>query len=207
MSLQIKLIVLGNQHVGKTTFIKKLKDNIFINYYSSTIGVDYDRIVFKYEENEHEIILWDTSGQDKFNFIINSYFNSVTGAIILCDVNDFSSFTKAKKWIEEFRIRKDNNNIPILFLANKIDIKDKIVSTEDIENVGKEYNVKTMEISVKNNINLDKIFPTIIDEYNEKLAKNLILVEKDNIRRLKRKKSSFQVLEPKEPEPRCCNIM
>ena len=64
-----------------------------------------------------------------------------------------------------------------------------------------------MEISVKNNINLDKIFPTIIDEYNEKLAKNLILVEKDNIRRLKRKKSSFQVLEPKEPEPRCCNIM
>lgn len=207
MSLQIKLIVLGNQHVGKTTFIKKMKDDIFINYYLSTIGVDYDRIVFKYEDKEHEIILWDTSGQDKFNFIINSYFNSVTGAIILCDVNDFTSFTQAKKWIEEFRIRKDNLNIPILFLANKIDIKNRVVLAEDIEAVGKEYNVKTMEISIKDNINLDKIFPTIIDEYNEKLDKNLISFKKDNIRRLKRKNSSFQLIEPKEPEPRCCNIM
>ena len=49
----------------------------------ATIGVDYDKISFQHKGSDHEIILWDTSGQDKFNFLLESYFTSVNGAIIM----------------------------------------------------------------------------------------------------------------------------
>ena len=135
MNLQIKLIILGNQFAGKTTLIKTLTNNHFREFYMATIGVDYDRIVYEYKENEHEIILWDTSGQDKFNFLLNSYFSSVNGAIIIYDVNNQQSFNQAKKWIDEFRIRKNNNNIPILFIGNKIDTKTRTIFTKDMRNL------------------------------------------------------------------------
>jgi small GTP-binding protein len=205
MNLQLKLIVLGNQYVGKTSLIKRLTNNNFTEYYLSTIGVDYEKITVDYNEKEHEIILWDTSGQDKFNFLLNSYFNTVNGAIIMYDINDIQSFNQAQKWIDEFRIRKDNDNIPILLVANKIDYKTRYVCTKDLENVAKEYNVKSIEISVKNNINIDSILPIIIDDYLDKLKSNLISLEKDKINILK--KNSFQILDKKDPEPKCCNII
>ena len=206
MNLQLKLIVLGNQYVGKTSLIKRLTNNNFTEYYLSTIGVDYEKINFDYNDCNHEIILWDTSGQDKFNFILNSYFNTVNGAIIMYDVNNIQSFNQAKQWIDEFRIRKDNYNIPIFLVANKIDFKTRDVYTTDLEKVGKEYNIKSIEISLKNNINLDSILPLIIEDYLDKLKRNLISIEKDKINILKIQ-NSFKILDKKDPEPKCCIIM
>ena len=207
MNLQIKLIILGNQYVGKTTLLKRLIHDTFREFYMATIGVDYDRIEYNYKNNDHEIILWDTSGQDKFNFLLNSYFSSVNGAFIMCDINNEESFIQAKKWIEELRIRKKNDNIPILFIANKIDYKTRCVSSNDIQKVGKEYNVKTIEISLKTTENIEQIFPMIIDDYFEKLANNKISLENDNIRTFKKDINSFKILENNEPRPRCCNIL
>ena len=187
--------------------IKRLTNDDFREFYMATIGVDYDRIMYNYKDNENEIILWDTSGQDKFNFLLNSYFSSVNAALILCDVNVPQSFTQAKNWISEFRIRKNNENIPIVFIANKIDRKDRCVTTEQIKNVEKEFNVKTIEISLKNNVNVEKILLLLLDDFNEKIADNRISLENDNIRTLKTKKSSFKLVEQKEVEPRCCNIL
>ena len=206
MDLQLKLIVLGNQYVGKTSLIKRLINDNFTECYLSTIGVDYDKIMVEYNNNNHELILWDTSGQDKFNFLLNSYFTSVNGAIIICDISVYQSFKQAKKWIDEFRIRKNNENIPILFIGNKIDIKDRSVSTEEIKELEREKSVKTIEISIKTNENIDKIFPIIIDDFFEKLEDKRLSLIGDKIKVLKKTSSSFQI-EEKEPNPRCCIIM
>lgn len=208
MNLQIKLIVLGNQFVGKTSFIKRVVNDNFREFYMATIGVDYDKISFEHKGSDHEIILWDTSGQDKFNFLLESYFTSVNGAIIMCDVSVYQSFQQAKNWIDEFRIRKDNKNIPILFLANKIDVKNRCVFPYEIEALETEKNVKTLEISLKNNDNVDKIFPLIFDDFIEKIEDNRLSINGDKIKVLKKTKSSFQIQEQQNnPEPKCCNIM
>ncbi len=208
MDLQIKIIVLGNQYVGKTSFIKRVVNESFREFYMATIGVDYEKISFEHKDSNHEVILWDTSGQDKFNFLLESYFSSVNGAIIMCDVGVYQSFLQAKAWIDEFRIRKKNDNIPILFLANKIDIKNRCVFSYEIEALGKDKNVKTLEVSLKTNHNIDKIFPTIFDDFLEKIEDNRLSLNGDKIKVLKKTKSSFQIQEQKNnPEPKCCNIM
>ena len=207
MNLQIKIIVLGNQFVGKTSLVKRITNNDFREYYMATIGIDYDRINFEYNNNNHEVIMWDTSGQDKFNFLLNSYFQSVNGSIIMCDVSVYQSFLQAKDWIDEFRIRKKNENIPILFIGNKTDIKNRCVSSQEIKRLGKEKNVKTIEISLKNNENVDQILPLIVDDFFEKLDDNRLSLTGDKIKTLKKTKSSFEIVEEKEPEAKCCILM
>ena len=207
MNLQLKLIVLGSPFVGKTSLIKRITSNIFKEYYITTIGVDYDRIIVEHKNNNHEIILWDTSGQDKFNFILNSYFSSVNGAVIMCDISVYQSFNQAKSWIDEFRKKKNNDHIPILFIGNKIDIKDRSVSIEEIKEIEKRKNVKTIEISIKTNENVDKIFPIIIDDFFEKLEDKRISLIGDKIKIFKKTSSSFQIATQKEHENRCCKLM
>ena len=207
MNLQIKLIILGNQFVGKSSLIKRIVNENFREYYLATIGVDYEKVSFEYKGTNNEIILWDTSGQDKFNFLLDSYFSTVNGAIIMCDVGVYQSFQQAKNWIDEFRLRKENDNIPILFIANKIDIKTRCVFPDEIQALEKEKNLKTLEISIKTNYNIDKIFPLIFDDIYEKIEDNRISLIGDKIKVIKRVKSSFQIQEQKEPDPKCCEIM
>ena len=80
MSLSIKIIILGEQYTGKTSLMNKIASNTFYNTYSATIGVDYTNIKYDYEDKIYNVSLWDTSGQEKFNFLLQSYFASVSGA-------------------------------------------------------------------------------------------------------------------------------
>ena len=207
MNLQIKLIILGDQFVGKTSLVKRLTDDSFRDFYMATIGVDYDKINFTDDdENEHEIILWDTSGQDKFNFLLNSYFDTVNGAIIMYDVTNRLSYDQASKWIDEFRIRKKNDNIPILVLANKIDSKEALFNNKDLQKIKKDHDVNILEISVKENINMDKIFQIIISDFKDKILKKKLNVNDDKIRIIQKRKK-FTIEEDEIIEARCCKLM
>ena len=142
MSLSIKLIILGDQYAGKTSLMNRISSNTFYNTYSATIGVDYTSIKYDYEDKIYNISLWDTSGQDKFSFLLNSYFKSVSGAIIVYDITSITSFNAVKRWIEEFRQIKKGENLPILVISNKIDLSNKrIISTKSLYELKQKYNV------------------------------------------------------------------
>ena len=79
MSLSIKIIILGDQYTGKTSLMNKIISNTFYNTYSATIGIDYTNIKYDYDGKIYNLSLWDTSGQEKFNFLLQSYFSSVSG--------------------------------------------------------------------------------------------------------------------------------
>lgn len=208
MNLQIKLIILGEQYVGKTTLVKRLTNNNYRDFYMATIGVDYDRLTFTDdEENEHEIILWDTSGQDKFNFLLNSYFDTVNSAIIMYDVTNRRSYSQACKWIDEFRYRKKNDNIPIIVLANKIDSKEKIFDIKDLEKIKKDYDVNVLEISIKENTNLENLFPIIVTDFKEKILTKKLDLKEDKINIISKKRNSLTIQEEEVEQPRCCNLM
>lgn len=207
MNLQIKLIILGEPCVGKTSLVKRLTTDNYRDFYMPTIGVDYDKLYFKDDdENEHEIILWDTSGQDKFNFLLNSYYNLVNGAIIMYDVTNRNSYNQICKWIDEFKFIKKNDYIPIIVLANKIDSRDKIFDNNDLEKIKTDYDVIVLEISIKENINLNKLFPLIFDDFKDKLIRKKLDLKEDKINIISKRKS-FTIQEETNIEPRCCILM
>ena len=43
MEYKLKIIILGNYSSGKTSIVKRLKDEIVYDTYTSTIGVDFKK--------------------------------------------------------------------------------------------------------------------------------------------------------------------
>ena len=208
MNLKVKILILGDQSVGKTTLLERLSGMAFQEHYCATIGVDYKHLDITYKNEEHKFILWDTSGQDKFKFILESYYNSVNGAIIMYDCNNVNSYNKAKDLIKEFREKKANNNLPIIVVSNKNDIQFNPLNSSHLEKIKEEFNVNTIEISLKNNTNVEEILPKLLQDFIDKIQKKILLPSKDRIIINFKNQKEFQIKDfDEERNNRCCIIM
>jgi small GTP-binding protein len=86
----IKIIIIGNYGVGKTSFINKWTKNSFNDSSTSTIGSEFVYKVFQHNGTIYNIQLWDIAGQDK-NIMVTRYFaRDSHGCIIMSDATDIS---------------------------------------------------------------------------------------------------------------------
>ena len=75
-SIKLKFIVLGDQFSGKSSILNRYKNDNFMDYSTSTIGVDFVSKTIIKDDNKYTMNIWDTSGQEKFNSIILSYYRN-----------------------------------------------------------------------------------------------------------------------------------
>ena len=183
------LILLGSQTVGKTSFINKVFNNIFIETTISTLGLDVMRTVSELYGRLVKIELWDTAGQERLRSIPRKLYGKGDGIFLLFDVCDQNSFQDISGWIKEIRQarsandEKDFEKKPIdenmVLIGNKIDIVEKRVVTKDQATaLAKQFNLDYYEISCKQGINLYEIFSDIIfkaSSINRRTSTNFVL--------------------------------
>ena len=207
--IKLKIILLGNVSCGKTSIFNRIKHNYFHNMYSSTIGVDFCKYDYKYDNKQFNLHIWDTSGQEKFNNIISSYYRNITAAIIVFDLTDITSFNNIKKWIDELSFYA-NDEVEILIVGNKNDLKKNIIVTEEmIKNViNNEYNY--ISVSAKEDESLVHIFDPIVYSINKKIIENTIIPDnnKNGITIKIYNQFEFEDQETKIiKKTGCCNIL
>ena len=206
--IELKLIVLGDQFSGKSSILRRYKNNDFILNNSATIGVDFISSSINHNNNEYTLHIWDTSGQEKFNSIITSYYRNIAVAIIVFDLTNLKSFYNLKKWLNniEYYCYKD---VLIKLIGNKCD-ETKSVSQHDINLLCREYNIEYFEVSAKENININNLFKNIVTDIDSKLMncelvpsnKNgIMIVDNFNIQSNDIKNIN------KNKEPKCCIIL
>ena len=84
----IKIIVIGNSGVGKTSFVNKWTKNTFTNSTQTTLGSEYGYKIFEHNDTIYNIQLWDIAGQDK-NIMVTKYFaRDSHGCIIMSDATN-----------------------------------------------------------------------------------------------------------------------
>ena len=69
-NIKVKMIILGDTFTGKSSLIESYKYRTFSDICSATIGVDFVKSTIKKNDNNYNLFIWDTSGQEKFNSII-----------------------------------------------------------------------------------------------------------------------------------------
>lgn len=127
----LQVLVVGNSGVGKTSIIKRYAHNLFSDKYAPTIGVDFALKALTTGIGENESVvrlqLWDIAGQEQFGAMTRVYYKGAVGAFVVFDLSvkdDGISIQGWKKDIDE-KVRLSNgDNIPVVLLANKCDIKD-----------------------------------------------------------------------------------
>ena len=155
----MKIIVIGNGQVGKSTLTIKFVKNIFTTEYKQTLGVDFLNIkkYIKEIDQEIEFYIWDTAGQDSYNAITRRYYRGADACLIVFAINDRDSFNQVKTWYE--KMRQECGNIPTSLVMSKIDLKDDIkVKNEEAEQLSKELKIKLFKVSSKEGILVDECF-------------------------------------------------
>ena len=187
----IPIFTIGDSATGKTSIISVYSGNKFSDNISSTIGIDFfiKKILLPNGKN-CSLKLWDTAGQESYRSVALKNVKVSLGIIFVYDITSNQSFKNIKKWIDEISNTIDINEIPLLFLGNKIDLqKERDVETEEGEKLANEYKGLFFETSAKNNENIDIAFNALIEKIYTKF-KNQFNIE--NINNNKKKNNENQ---------------
>ena len=122
----VKLCIMGDGGVGKTTLIERLATGRFNPTTKMTIGVDFSLIhhTVLTESGEQiplDVTCWDLGGQDRFRFMLSSYMCGSDGGLLLYDVNRFESSMSLPAWLKMFR-ENTKPNTPLFLIGSKADL-------------------------------------------------------------------------------------
>jgi len=150
-----KLVLVGDGGVGKTTFVKRHLTGEFEKKYVATLGVEVHPLVFHTNRGPIRFNVWDTAGQEKFGGLRDGYYIQGQCAIIMFDVTARVTYKNVPSWHRD--LTRVCDNIPIVLVGNKVDIKDRKVKAKSIV-FHRKKNLQYYDVSAKSNYNFEKPF-------------------------------------------------
>ncbi len=160
-SIKVKICLVGDSAVGKTSLIRRYVMDIFDDKYISTLGakVSKKRVIIKKGDKNIDLILsiWDILGQQEFKSIHNMAFKGSRGALLVCDITRKDTLTNITTW--KNRVEEIVGNIPMVLLANKSDLTSEYEFTEDeLKSLSEQLNLDFYLTSAKFGDNVIKTF-------------------------------------------------
>ena len=195
--IKLKLLIIGDSSVGKTSMLLSYTDNYFPESHLATIGVEYKVKEIQTDKYNISLQIWDTAGQERFRSITKSFFRNTNGIIFVYDITCRKSFQSVKEWIKDSELH--DNGFEKILCGNKIDLKEKReINFDELEEFGMKKKIEVMEISAKERININDAFQKIInlilsnktdkeiiDEFGNKNNNNDINLDKNNTKKRK----------------------
>lgn len=212
MEYTFKVILLGDCLVGKSSLLGLLKNQIFVNSYSSTIGVDFGTVSFNYGDDKYKIQIWDTGGQEKFSPLVKAYYRNSTCAIVMFDLTNRGSFVRVKKWIEEFKHYASGLR-PIIVVGNKSDLFNmRVLTKKEInDEIERKLDLPYFEISVKDDANVNEVFDYLIKEVKRMIDVKMLEPSILTGVKIETPKTSFILHKDfqgsRNKNKKCCSIM
>eukprot|EP00769_Ergobibamus_cyprinoides_P001760 gnl/Ergobibamus_cyprinoides/2830.p1 GENE.gnl/Ergobibamus_cyprinoides/2830~~gnl/Ergobibamus_cyprinoides/2830.p1 ORF type:complete len:166 (+),score=67.59 gnl/Ergobibamus_cyprinoides/2830:29-499(+) len=129
----LKVIILGDSGVGKTSLMRQFVNNTFSRQYKATIGADFLTKEMVVDDRQVTMQIWDTAGQERFQSLGVAFYRGADACILCFDVNSAKTLSSLESWREEFLIQagpRDQDSFPFVVLGNKIDIEGSRVVSE-----------------------------------------------------------------------------
>ena len=173
-NLYLKLLMLGNSGVGKSSLLSRFTDNYFPLFLMGTAGIDFKHKYITINDKRIKLEIFDTAGQERFRSITTNYYNGVMGIILVYDISDRISFEDVNKWMSQIK-ENVGEDVVIFLVGNKID-KERSVLFEEGQGLAEKYKVFFVETSAKEANNVDEIFMDLVKD----ILKNETILSKNN---------------------------
>ncbi|CUS23634.1 LAQU0S11e00804g1_1 [Lachancea quebecensis] len=160
----IKLVLLGEAAVGKSSIVLRFVSNDFAENKEPTIGAAF--LTQRVNMGDHTIKfeIWDTAGQERFASLAPMYYRNAQAALVVYDVTKPQSFIKARHWVKELR-EQASKDIIIALVGNKLDMvetgAERKVALEEAENLASQEGLLFFETSAKTGSNVNEVFLAI----------------------------------------------
>lgn len=158
-----KILLLGDASVGKTSFTKRYCYNIFNPSERLTIGVDFHVKTIELKGKKIKLQIWDIGGEERFRFLLPTYVLGANAAFLLYDISRPATLDNIPEWTSI--VRQKGGPIPITLVGAKLDLRNqRAVSREHGIQIAEKNSLDSfVEISAKDNVNVNQAFEVITD--------------------------------------------
>jgi small GTP-binding protein len=169
--IAIKLLLLGDSGVGKTSLMMRYAEDKFSNSLLSTAGVDYQTQYLDIDGRRVKCQIWDTAGQQRFHVITQAYYKGAHGIVLVYDAADPSetSFNNVRYWMENIR-KHANAMVQKVLIGNKIDMKGKKVESARGKATADEFSMRFAETSAKDGTGVRDAFTALARDIVTKMV-------------------------------------
>ena len=188
----VKVVLLGDSGVGKSSLALRFVTNEFKPYSESTIGASFMSKSIKVplspseESQERNVVLkiWDTAGQEKYRSLAPMYYRGAEAAILVYDITIPASFVALQDWAMELK-HNAAADLMLVVCGNKSDLNefrrvDRAVAEQYANELGAEY----VETSAKDGEGVIEMFTGVamrvpmLDEQEEYLEEDMLDLRK-----------------------------
>ena len=166
--IPVKVVLLGESGVGKTSIISQFTANKFNPRCPTSVSAQFISKIIKFPQYNKSIKfdIWDTVGQEKYRSLAKIFYKDALIIIFVYDITTEFSFTAIKDfWFKETNENADNE--PILALvANKVDLyKDEKITNDMGKAYADEINAIFQNTSALSNSGIDKLFENLGNKF------------------------------------------
>ncbi|EQB47831.1 Vacuolar protein sorting-associated protein 21 [Colletotrichum gloeosporioides] len=196
-SSSVKLVLLGEAAVGKSSLVLRFVNNDFQENKEPTIGAAFLTQKCNLPTRTIKFEIWDTAGQERFASLAPMYYRNAQAALVVYDLTKPTSLIKAKHWVAELQ-RQASPGIVIALVGNKLDLTNgagesagsaggdagddadgedgsgdaRKVSTEEAKTYAEEESLLFFETSAKTGHNVTEVFTAIANAIPETSLKS-----------------------------------
>lgn len=175
--LTLKLILIGDGGVGKTSIIQQYVHAAFAHDYKITIGLDVTaKTVYLEDGTSAQLSIHDIGGQERFASVRNLFYKGAHLSMAVYDITREQTLKNLDNvWIPELLKygpmpgSLHQPELKILFIGNKSDLKHlQSIRKKEGEALAEKYNaVGHIWTSAKNNINVEESFINLVKAFTE----------------------------------------
>ncbi|UCF07610.1 MAG: GTP-binding protein [Thermoplasmata archaeon] len=176
-NVEKKVCLLGDWGVGKTSLIRRFVENAYDDRYLATLGVKVSKkeMIIKnflkkpFLKVNLTLLIWDLVGQKGFHNVQVTAYKGTSAAFIVCDLSRPHTIDNMEWWISH--LFQEAKNVPLIFLANKLDLTDDDVPLElnrKLDGLKGKYKAHFFATSAKTGTNVGEAFERIGQVVTEK---------------------------------------
>ena len=171
--LEIKIILLGDMFVGKTSIISRYVEDSFSENIMSSSAMSYTQKDIVIDKQKIQLNIWDTVGQEKYRALSKLFFQDTKIVILVYSITSLESFKGLDYWYNLYK-ETIGNEVILGIIGNKSDLYlEQEVEESQGEEYAKNHGGIFQLVSAKNNrVGIDEFIKKLVDEYLKKFGIN-----------------------------------
>ncbi len=162
---EAKIILIGEGNAGKTSLLKRIISNSYVDSLAETYGINITDWNFKTIENtSFKVNFFDFGGQEIYHATHQFFFSNRSLYIYVLDSRHEVNFNDYQYWLSLISLL--SNDSPVIIVQNKIDIGDKEIPLDDLKNRYPNI-VKSLKVSSVTGFGIGELKEVIKDEVSK----------------------------------------
>lgn len=160
-----KVVLLGDQSVGKTALLHRLLYRDFKTLEMPTVSASFFSASFDVGPGAVGLDLWDTAGQEKYRSLVPHYLKNARAALLCFDTTSRDSFESLDSWLKI--LRESEESCRIFLVRTKADLDEDLVIVKEAQDWAADHHCKLFTTSAKTGDGVDRLFQTVASDLME----------------------------------------